>query len=224
MECERNEVEKRIILLLRHGDSRQDHLKRYVGHTDTPLNDRGRAQAERLSRELDGIPFARFYCSTLQRSLETARLIAGKSAAEVIPVPELCEISMGLWDGRSMEDVRSAFPDEYRRRGADPAHHAAPGGESFVDLQKRVIPAFEVILQAGNGPILIVGHAGVNRVLLTHLLGMPLENLFHLGQDYACLNVLVREKGLLRVHAMNLTTLSGSTTTIFSEFPVGCQR
>ncbi|MDD2335449.1 MAG: histidine phosphatase family protein [Geobacteraceae bacterium] len=209
MKCERKMVDRRVVFLLRHGDSRQDHLKRYVGHTDTILNEKGRAQAEVLCRELAGISFSRLYCSTLQRSVETAKLIAGKGMAVVTQVPELCEISMGLWDGRSMEEVQSAYPDEYRRRGDDPAHHSAPGGESFAELQDRVIPAFEKILRDSEGPVLIVGHAGVNRVLLAHLIGMPLGNLFRLGQDYACLNVLVREKGLFRVHAMNLSTLAG---------------
>jgi len=217
LECERKKIDRRVILLLRHGDSRQDHLKRYVGHTDTLLNERGRAQAESLRQEVMGIPFAGFFCSTLRRSQETARIIAEKRAVAVIPVPEFCEISMGLWDGRSMEEVRRSFPEEYRRRGEDPALHAAPGGESFVDLQKRVIPAFDEILHEGEGPILIVGHAGVNRVLLTHFLGMPLGNLFRLGQDYACLNVIVSEKGLFRVHAMNLTTLAGCNAALFSE-------
>jgi len=217
MKYERIRLDRRIVLLLRHGDSRQDHLKRYVGHMDSSLNETGRAQAERLGHELAEIPFAGFYCSTLRRSRETAQHIAGKRAVGVIPVPELREISMGLWDGLSMEEVRLIFPDEYRRRGEDPAQHAAPGGESFVDLQKRIIPAFYEIMHEGEGPILIVGHAGVNRVLLAHFLGMPLGNLFRLGQDYACLNVIVSEKGLFRVHALNLTTLAGCNASIFSE-------
>jgi len=222
LECERKKVDRRVILLLRHGDSRQDHLKRYVGHTDTPLNERGRAQAESLRREVMRIPFAGFYCSTLRRSQETARIIAEKRAVPLISMPEFCEISMGLWDGRSMEEVRCTFPEEYRRRGEDPVHHTAPGGESFAELQDRIIPAFDKILYESEGPILIVGHAGVNRVLLAHLLGMPLANLFRLGQEYACLNVLVRENGLFRVHAMNLTTLAGCTSAIFSGSPPDC--
>jgi broad specificity phosphatase PhoE len=216
MDCERKILDRRVVLLLRHGDSRQDQLKRYVGHTDTVLNERGRVQAERLRQELTEFPFSGFYCSTLQRSLETARIVAGKRSDDVIPLPHLREIFMGLWDGQPMEEVRSSFPEEYRRRGEDPALHAAPGGESFTDLQRRVIPAFDDILRDSEGPILIVGHAGVNRVLLAHLLGMPLGNIFRLGQDYACLNVLVRENGLFRVHAMNLTTLTGCNSAIFS--------
>ncbi|MGA7826979.1 MAG: histidine phosphatase family protein [Geobacteraceae bacterium] len=219
MGCEWNKHDRRIVLLLRHGDSRQDHLKRYVGHTDTLLNERGRAQAERLRQELMGISFAGYYCSTLQRSLETARLIAGKKFDKVKQLPELCEISMGLWDGRSMDEVRCSFPEEYQRRGEDPAQHAAPGGETFAELQQRVVPAFYKILEENEGPLLIVGHAGVNRVLLAQLLDMPLENLFRLSQDYACLNILVMEKGQFRLQGLNLTTLTGCKSAVFAEPP-----
>lgn len=200
---------RRIVLLVRHGDSRQDHLKRYVGHTDNPLNERGIAQAEALHRELAAIPFSRFYCSDLQRSVETARFIAGDRSCDVVPVAALREIFMGSWDGRSMDEVRTAFPDEYRRRGEDPAHHTAPGGESFADLGKRVIPAFEEIVRNDRGPLLIIGHAGVNRVILSQLLGMPLENLFRLGQDYGCANIIVEEKGVFKVQALNLGADAG---------------
>jgi probable phosphoglycerate mutase len=216
MDSKQYKMDRRVVLLMRHGDSRQDHLKRYIGQTDTLLTERGRAQATQMHRDLREIPFAKFYCSDLQRSLETSRLIAGVRAADVIPVPELREISMGLWDGQPMEEVRRDFPEEYRRRGEEPALHAAPGGERFADLQRRVVPVFDAILREGEGPIVIVGHAGVNRVILCHLLEMPLANLFRLGQDYCCLNVLIREKGSLRVHAMNLGTISGYPAAFFT--------
>lgn len=204
MNCENKMKERRVVLLVRHGDSRQDLLKRYVGHTDNALNERGLAQAEALHRQLAAIPFSRYYCSDLRRSVETAQCIAGDRVGDVMPVAALREIFMGSWDGRSMAEVKSAFPDEYRRRGEDPARHAAPGGESFVDLGKRVVPAFEEIVREDQGPLMIVGHAGVNRVILTHLIGMPLKNVFRLGQDYGCVNILVREKDFFKVQALNL--------------------
>lgn len=190
------------IYLLRHGDSRQDEVKRYVGRTDHPLNAAGRAQAERWRTELSGIPFRRFYCSALQRSEETSRIIRGNRDVAVTVLEDLGEISMGKWEDVPMKDVRRDFPDEYEKRGADPAHHRPPGGESFTELRDRVVPLFEGLLPA-DGPILLVGHAGVNRVILCHLLGMPLDNIFRLGQDYGCLNAIARENGACRVEVMN---------------------
>jgi len=191
------------VFLLRHGDSRQDGVRRYVGRTDHPLNATGRAQAERWRLELSGIPFRRFFCSTLVRSEETARIIRGDRGVTVTTLPDLGEISLGEWDGLPMEEVRRSFPEEYRKRGVDPAGHAPPGGESFVELRHRVVPIFEQLLRDEQGPILVVGHAGVNRVILCHLLGMPLDNIFRLGQDYGCMNVIAREAGACRVEVMN---------------------
>jgi probable phosphoglycerate mutase len=53
-----------------------------------------------------------------------------------------------------------------------------------------VVAAFHEILGKAAGDIAIVGHAGVNRLLLCHILGLPLGNLFRLGQDYGCVNII----------------------------------
>jgi probable phosphoglycerate mutase len=111
---------------------------------------------------------------------------------------------MGSWEDLPMEEAKRLFPDEYTKRGEDPAEYRIPGGESFSDLRGRVVPLFEELIQRQDGPLLVVGHAGVNRVLLCHLLGMPLENLFRLGQDYGCCNLLRRGNGFCSVRAVNL--------------------
>jgi broad specificity phosphatase PhoE len=191
------------VYLLRHGDSRQDGIRRYIGQMDTPLNDNGRNQARQWRDAFAGIPFNACFCSDLQRSIETMRIITEVRETQAIPTPGLREISMGAWENRPMEEVRNLYPDAYERRGIDPAYNAPPGGESFSDLHRRVIPLFEDIMNRVQGPILVVGHAGVNRVILCHLLGMPLQNLFRIGQDYGCLNCITRDKGLVRVRLIN---------------------
>jgi probable phosphoglycerate mutase len=179
-------------------------VKRYIGQKDTPLNDSGRVQALWWSKELSAIPFLAAYSSDLLRSRETLRIITEGRAIVSTSLPELREISVGLWDGLAMEDVRKKLPGEYKKRGADPAGYRPPEGESFADLNDRIIPLFKSMVQDREGTILVVGHAGVNRVLLCHLLGMPLGNLFRLGQDYGCLNILFGEKGVFSVRSMNV--------------------
>ena len=195
---------KCVVYLLRHGDSRQDTVKRYIGQKDTLLNDSGREQALWWRKELSAIPFLAAYSSDLLRSRETLRIITEGRTFVSTALPGLREISVGLWDGLPMEEVQKKFPGEYEKRGADPAGHRPPEGESFAALRDRIIPVFESMVQDREGAILVVGHAGVNRVLLCHLLGMPLGNLFRLGQDYGCLNVLVGEKGVFSVKSMNV--------------------
>ncbi|MGV8083704.1 MAG: histidine phosphatase family protein [Coriobacteriia bacterium] len=195
-----------VVYLMRHADARPDGVRRFVGgRTDWPLNDEGRQQAADFAAGFAHVPVSRIYCSPLRRSIETAEIVVGVSVAPITPVPEFAEIDLGTWDGVPIEELRARFPSEYAARGTDLAGYRPPGGESFSDLAARVVPAFEALTAATtDGSVLIVGHAGVNRVLLCHILGMPLSNLFRLQQDYCCLNVLERVDGVWSVRGVNL--------------------
>lgn len=193
----------RTVYLLRHGDSRPDAVRRFIGRTDHPLNETGRAQAEWWRRTLSHIPFSHICCSDRQRAMETARIIGRQQPPPLTILPGLTEIDLGEWDGMPVSEVRQRFPREYEQRGADLTGYCPPGGESFAGLSARVIPAFEsAVLKAGRN-LLIVAHAGVNRVLLCHLLGMPPINLFRLEQGYGCLNILEYAAGVWVVRQMN---------------------
>ncbi len=197
------------IFLMRHGDSRKDCVKRYIGQSDDPLNDRGRAQAEWWRAKLSSIRFSRVFCSNLARSMQTSGIIMAGRENLVTPLEGLREISMGDWEGLAMADVRARQPAEYTERGMNPDSHRPPGGESFADLLNRVVPVFRDISGREEGTVLVVGHAGVNRAILSHVLGMPLQNLFLIGQDYCCLNILGRGGGPIRVDAVNLPPFDG---------------
>jgi probable phosphoglycerate mutase len=178
------------IYLLRHGDSRQDDVKRYIGQTDLPLNATGQAQARFWQRELAATQFQRILCSDLSRSIETARIIAEGHPQQLEIVSDLREINLGLWDGLPVDQIRCNNPDEYRKRGATLADHRPPGGESFNDLADRVLPLFDRIIADSTGTLLIVAHAGVNRIILCHILGLPRTELFTLKQEYGSLNII----------------------------------
>ncbi len=198
-----------VLYLLRHADCRPDAVKRYIGQTDYPLNEQGIRQAAGLARVLKKVPFSGIYCSDLQRSQHTASIIAGERENLVHPLPEFKEIHLGQWDGLAMEAVRSQYPEEYRKRGADLVNFRPPEGESFHDLAVRIIPHFCRLMSQANGHMLLVGHAGVNRVILCHILGMPLSHLFRLQQDYGGVNVIVGTPEEMRLAIMNSRPFSG---------------
>jgi probable phosphoglycerate mutase len=85
------------------------------------------------------------------------------------------------------QDVRNRFPRAYARRGDDLAGFRPPNGESFRDLQTRVVERFSALCAGcdSSETLLLVTHAGVIRVLLCHILGMNLQRLFALAVDYA---------------------------------------
>ncbi|MEZ4600859.1 MAG: alpha-ribazole phosphatase [Syntrophotaleaceae bacterium] len=189
--------------LIRHGDTRQDEVKRYIGHTDLPLNALGRDQARALKKRLAHIPFDRIYSSDLRRCLETARIIAGPQGKGIRKLPSLREINLGEWEGQPMASIRRRFPDQFENRGRDLARFRTPGGESFHELQARVVPAFLELINNTEGNLLVIAHAGVNRAILCHLLDRPLDELLELPQSYGCLNIIERQGDRLSVKSIN---------------------
>ncbi|HML34946.1 MULTISPECIES: alpha-ribazole phosphatase [Sporomusa] len=195
---------ERLIYLLRHGKiAIEQNERRYIGQIDIPLSDEGVCQAYRLQEKLAGNDIAAVFCSDLKRSVHTARIIAAKLELQVQSRRELREISMGDWEGKPFREIAQAYPEEYVRRGNDIINYRIPGAESFAECKFRILAAFTDVVKATDGNLLIVGHAGANRLLLCHILGMPLENLFRISQDYGCVNILAGNSGQYRVKLLN---------------------
>lgn len=203
MAREKNNIEQKLIYLVRHGEIEATPGKRFVGQIDLPLNEKGVKQAELLQQQLSCASLKGIFCSDLQRSQQTAQLIAEKHRTDISVVKELREIKLGEWEGKLFEEIYRTYPTEFKRRGEDIVHYNPPGGESFYDLHQRVIAAFNNIVANTKGNILIVGHAGVNRMILCHIMGIPLNNLFVISQDYGCLNIILRGNFGYRIRLLN---------------------
>jgi len=182
----------RTALLIRHGAVGDGAEERFLGAADLPMSPAGEAQVRELAARLRlrAIPDA-IYCSDLSRSLRTAELLADESAIPIRVRPALREIEMGDWQGLSRREIAERRPEDYAARGRDIANFRPPGGESFADLAARVLPCWrELVEDRETQVVAIAGHAGVNRVILCHLLGAPLANLFRIAQRSACVNVV----------------------------------
>ncbi len=202
-----------MIYLLRHGEIEMGKEKRYIGWTDPPLSNAGVQQAEQWQETLSNVPFENIFCSDLKRARQTAGIVCRDSAIPVQERDTLREINLGKLENRSMIEFRKQHPEAWQQRGKNIFTDRPNGGESFADLQTRVLPEFEKIMLKTVENTLIVGHAGVNRIILCHLLGMPPQQMFRLGQDYAGLNVIDHKKRPYRVNTLNLrlTTISMNT-------------
>lgn len=193
------------ILLLRHGELLgQTDEKRFIGQTDLPLNQVGRRQAQYWCKWLAGAPIAHIISSDLSRCMETARILSADRQVIVEPLASLREINLGRWDGMTFRRVRERWPDAFGLRGMERARFRPPGGESFLDLQRRVVPVFEQAVDQAGGNLLMVAHAGVNRMILCHLLGMPPQNRFRIAQGYGAMNLIGRQPNRYRIHSLNL--------------------
>ena len=197
-------VGHRAIYLVRHGAIQSPvDPKRFIGQLDLPLSAEGSMQAERLAEALRDMPLSAVFCSDLKRSVETAQIIAKPHHISCIPMRDLREISLGRWEGMTFDEVRRLHPEDFRARGMDIVHFRPTDGESFLDCSFRVIPAFYDILNSARGNVLIVGHAGVNRIILSQALGRSLEDLFKIDQEYGCMNVVLHRQSAFEVKLLN---------------------
>ncbi len=201
------------IFLLRHGEIDTSYVGRFVGQTDLALSVAGEFQARLWERELSAVPLKKIYCSDLMRSKDTAGIISGSRKLDIQISPQLREINLGEWEGLQIGYVKIHFAEEWRMRGMDMEKYRPPGGESFSDLASRVLPVFNGIVNNAKGNVLVIGHAGVNRIILCHLLGMPFANLLTICQDYGRMNIIELKDGSLRLKAMNITPAEGNLSS-----------
>ncbi len=178
------------IYLLRHGAIQGFDRKTYIGQSDLPLSAEGIDQAIAWHRFFQDILPEKIVCSDLERSLHTAKIIAGPSSGGIQVQNAFREISLGRWEGIPMKEIRKNFPEQWALRGRNLKGFRPPGGESFSDLAKRVLPAFHQLCAYIQSDTVIVAHAGVNRVILAELMGADLNAVLQIPQDYAAGNLI----------------------------------
>jgi alpha-ribazole phosphatase len=179
------------VYLIRHGEVEGHEDKRYNGQGDVQLTARGAAQFGLLQARLAKKPLAAIYASDLQRCRTGAEMIGRDRKLLLMTLPELRELHIGHWEGLTWTEIERRYPAEWRARLQDIVHYQVPGGESLQQLAERVLPLVQRLVAKHRGEeIAIVAHGGVNRVLLLDAIGAPFDRLFHIEQDFGCLNIL----------------------------------
>jgi broad specificity phosphatase PhoE len=182
------------ILLARHGQTEWNAIRRFQGSSDVGLSALGRRQAEALARAVRDRPLLAVYSSPLRRAVETAEHAVAGSALRLTVVPELIELGLGDWEGRTVDEVRALEGDPYRRWLAAPLDCAPPGSESLLGVCDRVRAAIDRIRLAHaperDGEVLIVAHGGVISIYACHLLGLSLNALWRLRVDNASITTV----------------------------------
>jgi len=179
------------IHLLRHGQVEGFEKKRYNGQGDIKLTDLGRQQSAAFAGRFQHKKLTAIYSSDLLRCRIAADQIALLQEAKPIYKAELRELHIGDWEGQTWEQLQREYPELWQARLDDIVNVAPPGGENLVQLAERVRPVIKEIIAAHpGGEIVIVGHGGLNRVILLDAIGAPLERMFHIEQDYGCHNII----------------------------------
>jgi len=180
------------IYLVRHGATELTAEDRFAGATEVPLSDEGRTQVAALARRLRSDTLDAVYASPMQRTMETAQIIAGPHGLTPLAEPALREIDYGHWEGQTRDEVESAWATEYSAWEEDPLTMAPAGGESGIDVLARALPVMRRIVQTHrHRSVLVVSHKGTNRLLVSSLLGFDARGYRdRLDQSPAGLSVL----------------------------------
>ena len=144
-------------LLVRHGETDWNAAGRLQGHTDRPLSELGRRQAQELAERLAGERVDAIYASDLARARETAEIVGAKLGLPVAVDPDLREKHWGTWEGLTGDERATV----------------ELVGESTEDHRRRVMRAVRRIAASHpGGRIVVVTHGGSLRRIQAALHGV----------------------------------------------------
>lgn len=164
------------LLLIRHGQTEWNRDRRIQGNGDSPLTDRGQAQAEAAANALTRFDVTALYASDAGRALQTAAPIANATDLPVQTDVRLRERHYGIFEGKTHADLELEYPDihyEYLKRRPD---FVVPGGESLAQLQARTVAACtDIALSQPGQDVVVVAHGGTIRAFARYALAVPLD-------------------------------------------------
>jgi len=164
-----------VVILVRHGHTPTTG-KILPGRTKgLHLSDLGKDQAEKVASYLSSLNSVNaVYSSPMERTLETAKPIAKAFGKRVRTHQGLIEADFGKWTGRKLSELRKL--NDWEKVQKNPSLFRFPGGESFMEMQSRMVSTVTNICENHRGEIVVaVSHADTIKAFLTAALGTPLD-------------------------------------------------
>ena len=196
------------LIFVRHGNSVSNVSKTFTGHRDEPLSLVGEKQASRVSEFLfKNYKVDKIYSSDLSRAVNTIKEFSNLSGLEIIKDCRLREMFGGQWEGNLFEELPTLFPDDYKVWKDTPGLARPTGGESYEEVQKRIVKFVEDIEKIDDGKtVLISTHGGIIRAFECVIRGVSLERM----QDVpyvlnASISVVEVNNGQYKLLQSNLT-------------------
>ena len=179
------------LILVRHGETEWNKKLKFQGNKDIPLNQVGKKQANKLAARLANEKIDAIYSSDLDRAHQTAQMIAEEHDLEVESYPQLQEIDFGVWEGLTFEQIQAQYPQQFNAWEKNPEKNNPAQGENLTDVKNRVFKVIEDILEEQQDKtVLVAAHGGVNRVIISNLLEIPLSKCWRLQQDNTAVNII----------------------------------
>ncbi|CAM3814080.1 histidine phosphatase family protein [Mesobacillus thioparans] len=154
------------LYVIRHGETEWNKEKRSQGRLDSSLTDKGKEDARLLGARLHDTEFKQIISSPSGRTLETAKLIRGEREIPLLTDERLMEIDLGEWQGKTEDEIKTIYPDEFHTYWNEPDIYTSIGGETFLQVQQRLVDFLEDLEKTvTNGNVLIVTHGVVIKTL-----------------------------------------------------------
>ncbi len=164
-----------IITLVRHMETDMNQKKILQGMIDSKLSKKGIKQSHDFVETIDLSNVDAIYSSKLKRARYLGELISDKISKELLIDERLDEIDLGDWEGHTFEEVKIKFKDYYEKWENDNVNTKAPNGESYKDLEKRVMYFLEDLKNKEFKNVFVVTHSAVIKVIICSIQGVGLE-------------------------------------------------
>ncbi|AMC93384.1 hypothetical protein AOC36_05145 [Erysipelothrix larvae] len=173
------------LYIARHGHTYWNEEKRIQGSSDTDLSPKGILQAHALADQLNQmhVAFSYIYTSPQKRAKDTATIVSQVCGIGMVEMPNLQEIALGTWEGKTWIQVENDDPDSFRTWSHNRRYSNIHQGESYQQVLQRVLSGLRQIISNHQDDVLIVTHSGVVMALLSLLNKTPFEMMvqYHLN-------------------------------------------
>lgn len=208
---------KTELVLIRHGETYWNKDHKFQGIGNSPLTNFGIRQAEAAAEVLAGERFDAVYSSPSMRTRETAEIITRRIDCTIVYDEGLMEWNLGVFEGLTIDEISTRFPEEYLRFTSRDPEYVIPEGESSRQRYERSVNCFQRI--AGNHPgerLLVITHRGVLDAVIRRIMFVDLERVISYSQFNCGLNTIEIDGEQWRLQtwgdARHLKDLDGLTT------------
>ncbi|WP_421657395.1 histidine phosphatase family protein [Leptothermofonsia sp. ETS-13] len=163
------------LYFLRHGETIYSQTGGYCGELDPDLTPEGLQMAKAFANAHQSVPWTAVYVSPMKRTIATAKPLCEVTGMEMQLRDGLKEIRYGQWEGKTQEDVKKDYLEDYINWMTEPAWNAPTGGETAIEIASRAsLVIAEIENRYTDGNVLVVSHKATIRIILCNLLGVDL--------------------------------------------------
>lgn len=195
------------IYLIRHGESVWNMEGRVQGRGDPGLSVQGKRQARAVAKRVKKEKIGLIYASSLKRSAQTAGIIASETGAKIRFRPDIQEIILGAWQGKTIDEIKRLYPGSYAAWLKSPSKARIPGWEGVPNFTRRINRAFRSIIDTNSaGNICVVTHWGVIAAFLSRLIRTDFDWFFKTVRiDNCAIHKLSFQNGKAVIECINDT-------------------